>query len=176
MKKTKTPSAAIAALAQPATATPQAIQLFQQGAIDFSKLKATRLNAPRLIKPEDCPIGSTAIGQVVRVAPSPATKVKGRVLWMKTQQGTEFLFSITGTVRQALAGAGLLVVKPIKGEDGETNTVMVDESTKLLEGKILAFTRQPDGRTQNYANAEEKKNGGKRMYMIDVALLEAWPN
>lgn len=177
-KNSRQPSAAVADLANQTApaATPGEVALFFTGGngskgIDFARIRATRLNAPRMLLPKDMPVGAQFVGEITKVGPSPALSVKGRVLWLKTKNGTEFLFPIVGSMRQALVQADLLVTKEVNGE----TQVLVEESTKKLAGKWIGVERQPDGKTMKFCDDAQKAAGGKKMYLIDVYLLNELP-
>lgn len=130
---------------QPAETTNYALKLFGTPAqtVDFSKLK--RRNLPTLIKPGDVPMDGIVSGTIIDVVDSMTTTIKGKLLWLKHDNGTEFLFPCTGVIRNALV-PGV--------PDGELKKKLEAEV-----GKKFFAKRLPDKTSQKY-----KKN----MFMFDV--------
>lgn len=139
--------------AEQATAVPpsQALALFTEGTALDEYRNVTRRNLPQMIKPEEVPVGSAVTGEIVKIVNSPVSTIKGKLLWMRHKNGTEFLFPCTGVIRSALA-------------PGVTN----DEDDKLVKalekevGKIMVAQRLADKVTTKF----DKK--GKRMFVFDV--------
>ncbi len=71
------------------------------GISDATKL--VRRNMPAMVKPGDVPLGGVVSGEILKVVDSPVTTVKGKLLWIRHSSGQEFLFPVTGVIRNALA-------------------------------------------------------------------------
>lgn len=70
--------------------------------VDVDKLQ--RRSIPQIIKPETCPVGKAITGEIVDAMPSPTTSVKGNLLLIKHENGSEFMLPVMGTIRTALVG------------------------------------------------------------------------
>ena len=106
-------------------------QMFAAGALSqvasVQGLNLERRNMPRLIKPEDIPIGGGMAGQIVKFVPSPKKEVKGDLVWLRLRGGVEITFPVTGVLRQALN----------------------QELDKEI-GKVLIIIRGPDGHSKRF--------------------------
>lgn len=139
-------------------------QLFTNETKPLDESKLERLNAPRLLKPDQVPVWTkenpvTLQGEIVRILPSPNSTIKGFVLWLMTPGGVELTFPCTGVVRSALAPGAKI---------DDTNGTTLKESTAALAaalekhvGKTLFLKR-----TANQMNAKFKKD----MFMFDVFI------
>jgi len=118
-----------------------------EGLDTTNEKKFQRRNMPQIIKPGDVPVGGMVSGEIIDAVNSPSTVVKGKCLWIKHASGTEFLFPVTGVIRQALLGG--------TGLEG-------DELTKALQREI--------GTTIICKRLESKQNSKfkKEMFMFDV--------
>jgi hypothetical protein len=85
-----------------------------------------RRNLPRMVKPIDIPINGIVHGEILDIVDSPVSTIKGKLLRMKNET-SEFLFPLTGVLRQALG----------------------DEPQKEV-GQYLFAVRQPDGMSAKY--------------------------
>jgi hypothetical protein len=104
-----------------------------------------RRNMPTMVKPGEIPVGTTISGEIVAFVDSPVSTVKGKLIWLRHQNGTEFTLPCTGVIRNAL----------VPGKDGA-------ELEKALEkevGKMFYATRTPDKQNSKYK---------KSMFMFDV--------
>jgi hypothetical protein len=128
------PSAAMVALFEPRDG----------GKLDLSELE--RRNQPRMYKPEEVPIGGAVVAVIVKNVPSPVSTVKGRLLWLRHENGEEFTFPCTGVIRNALA----------PGVDNEKELVAALDK---FNGKVLVAKRTPDKISGKYKKA---------MFMFDV--------
>lgn len=125
-----------------------------------------RMNLPRMMKPADVPIWSAENPKVLRavivsVVESPASTVKGFLLWLKNRAGHELTFPCTGVIRNALAPG-------IKVDDS------TDETLKESNGELKAALDKHVGRTiilKRTANQQSQKYK-KEMFMFDVFLLK----
>jgi hypothetical protein len=90
----------------PPAAVSNALALFAPAtAIEGLTEGLTRRNMPQMLLPKDVPIGAAIDAEIIDAVSSPATTVKGKCLWLKSNaNGQEFLFPVTGVVRQALIG------------------------------------------------------------------------
>lgn len=130
---------------QPAAASTM-LALFQPAGVDESKF--VRRNAPPMVKPGDVPVGQTITGTIVSVLDSPVSTVKGKLLWLRHESGTEYTFPCTGVIRNALCPG-------VKSEDGKELTAALEK----FVGKGFAAKRLPDKQSSKF-----KKN----MFMFDV--------
>jgi hypothetical protein len=137
--------------------SPAMLALFKP--LDPAKLeKLKRRNIPRMIKPDQVPIGSVVSGKIHAIVNSPTSEVKGKLLWLVNESGTEFTFPVTGVIRSALAPG-------IKNDD--------DKLTAHLEkelGKTFYARRQPDG--EDLKHGTEPDGKGKKMFVFDVFTSE----
>lgn len=92
--------------------------------------KLKRRNRPPLVKPAACPIGGAVTGEIINVVPSPKADIKGELLWLRHASGLEFLFPVTGVIKQAL-----------------------DPDLKKEIGKQFFARRLPDGLSGKYKKA-----------------------
>ncbi len=111
--------------------------------IDESKFK--RRNMPQMVKPGDVPMGGIVSGLIVDIVDSPVSTVKGKLIWIRHENGTEFTFPCTGVIRNALA----------PGKDGAD----LDKALRAEIGNLIMAKRVPDKQSAKY-----KKN----MFMFDV--------
>lgn len=135
-----TESAADAAKSAPSAAM---LALFAPGASLPENLK--RRNLPQMVPPGDIPVGAVVSGEIMDVVESPVSTVKGKLLWLKHESGTEFTFPCTGVIRNALAPG-------LSGKE-------LDDALKKEIGKQFYAQRTLDKQSQKY-----KKN----MFMFDV--------
>ena len=84
----------------PANTNNSLTTIFSSEVVDEKKV--VRRNLPPLVKPNDVPVGSVVSGEIVKVVNSQVSTVKGKLLWLRHESGTEFLFPVTGTIRSAL--------------------------------------------------------------------------
>jgi hypothetical protein len=120
---------------------------------------AKRRNLPVLIKPKDVPVGGIVHGWIEKIIQSMSPTVKGKLIWLR--QGDkearpgdpEYLFPLTGTVRQALIG-------PVSRDDEKAASAAIDAGSGKEIGKYLIMQRKDDG--------ESKRFPGKPMYQFDV--------
>jgi hypothetical protein len=137
--------------------SPAMLALFQP--IDQAKLdKLKRRNIPRMVKPDQVPIGATISGRIKQIVNSPTSEVKGKLLWLVNDSGTEFTFPVTGVIRSALAPG-------IKNDD--------EKLTEHLEkelGKMFYARRQPDG--EDLKHGVQPDGRGKKMFVFDVFTSE----
>jgi hypothetical protein len=136
--------------AQSAQASQLAVSLFVPAGdiatiagVDESKLE--RRNLPAMIKPTDVPIGAGFAAEIVKVCDSMVSTVKGKLLWLRTKTGQEFLFPATGVIRNAL----------VPSADEKS---LKSELEKEI-GKTLVVKRLPDKQSPKYK---------KTMFMFDV--------
>ncbi len=125
------------------------IALFSGSDIDTSKL--VRRNLPQMIKPGDVPLGGTVSGEILKVVNSPVSTVKGKLLWLKHDNGTEFMFPVTGVIRSALAPG-------IKADDKELQSVLEENVGHLFIAK----------RTESKQSEKFKKE----MFMFEVFTVK----
>lgn len=166
--KLKTKFAAESESTAVALATETAAALFTRedgSTVDESKLQ--RLNAPRLLKPDQVPVWTPAnpiilTGELIQVLPSPNSQIKGFVLWMKLPSGMEITFPCTGVIRSALAPGCKI---------DDKNEAVEEKSTAALKlaldkhvGRTLYFKR-----TSNTMN----KNFKREQFMFDVWTSKA---
>lgn len=130
--KENAPSAAMIALFAP-----------KEGAGLPANLK--RRNLPQMVPPGEIPVGAVVSGEIMDVVESPVSTVKGKLLWLRHESGTEFTFPCTGVIRNALAPG-------LSGKE-------LDEALKKEIGKTFYAQRTLDKQSQKY-----KKN----MFMFDV--------
>lgn len=121
-----------------------------------------RQNLPRFVKAvengvEVIPVGGMVSGIIVDVVKSPATTIRGSLLWLHlvdisgekpVATGIEITMPATGTIRSALA----------RGIDGEEKAL---EAMKLHKGKLFVAVRESDKLNKKYK---------KDMTMWDVRL------
>jgi translation elongation factor EF-G len=133
------------------------VALFQAPANmpDVSKLK--RRSLPKLVKPDEVPVGGVVSGEILDVCKSPSSTVKGLVLHLRHASGQEFTFPATGTIRQALAPG-------TKNDDDKLMDILKKEV-----GKAFFAKRLEDGTTTKYSG---KGEGPKRMFQFDVFTSE----
>ena len=117
-----------------------------QKRIDSGEIE--RRNLPPMTKPGDCPIGGVLIGEIIRLVNSPTTAVKGKLLWLRLENGAEITFPLTGTIRSALA----------PGREGDEIETAIEKEV----GKILVLKRLEDKQSDKYK---------KSMFMFDVFTM-----
>lgn len=115
-----------------------------------------RLNLPPMMKPEQFPIWTAAEPKalrckVVKIVPSPNSTIKGKLLWLKTRDGSEITFPCTGVIRNALAPG-------IKDDDAK-----LEAALEKYVGTELIFKRTPN-KLSKY---------GKAMFMFEVMQVKA---
>jgi len=124
--------------------------------IDATKL--VRRNMPQMIKPGDVPLGAIVSGEIIRICQSPVSTVKGKLLWLKHESGTEFTFPCTGVIRNAL-------IPGIKGPTDE----MKDAERDAAEKTMTAALEKEIGKTFYAKRLESKPSKYKKeMFMFDV--------
>lgn len=130
----------------PASSGPSAamIALFAKPSTDVSKL--VRRNTPMLVKPDSVPVGGAVTGEIISIVNSPVSTVKGKLLWLRHESGTEFTFPCTGVIRNALC-------------PGVTGEKELEAALAKEVGKQFVAIRQ-----ENKPNAKYKKE----MFMFDV--------
>lgn len=112
---------------------------------------AKKLTLPPLVKPDQVPIGGILTSVIVGLAASisPREDMRGsKLIHLRHENGTEFLFPLTGVIKKALGG-----------EKGVTDNI----------GKTLIMQRQPDGETTKYT---AKGEPAKKVFMFDVYLAD----
>lgn len=114
--------------------------------LEGTHTKLVRRNMPMLVKPDSVPIGGAVTGEIMQICKSPVSTVKGFLLWLKHDSGTEFTFPCTGVIRNALA----------PGVVGDKE--LMAELEKEVGKKFVAV------RQENKPNAKFKKE----MFMFDV--------
>lgn len=78
------------------------LSLFQPGdSVEHSK--AERRNLPQTVNHADVPVSQAITGEIIKVIDSPVTTIKGKLLWLRHENGTEFIFPCTGVIRMAFA-------------------------------------------------------------------------
>lgn len=107
-----------------------------------------RMNLPQMVKPGDVPLEGIVSGEIVKICNSPVSTVKGKLLWLRHENGTEFMFPCTGVVRNALA----------PGVEGDKDLVAALEKHV---GKTFIAKRTPGKQSAKYK---------KEMFMFDVFL------
>lgn len=127
--------------------SPAMLALFAANAERVDKLKLERRNLPQMIKPSEVPVGGAIIGEIVKIVDSPVTTVKGKLLWLRHENGTEFLFPCTGTIRSALAPG-------IERDSEKLQTVLEKEIGKIFVAKAQG--------------TKPSKQGGRDMFVFDV--------
>jgi hypothetical protein len=135
----------------PATATASTFALCQPAEEVKLPAKLKKLTLPPLVKPEQVAVGSILSGEIVALAASISGREdmrQSKLIHLRHESGTEFLFPLTGVIKKALGG-----------ESGVTDNI----------GKMLFIQRQPDGETMKYA---AKGEGPKKVFMFDVYLGE----
>lgn len=141
------------------TTGPSAAMLALFKPIDQAKLeKLKRRNIPRMVKPDQVPIGSTISGVIKSIVNSPTTEVKGKLLWLVNESGTEFTFPVTGVIRAALA--------PGFKNDDEKLTAHLEKEV----GKTFYARRAEDGIDLKHGTDAEGR--GKKMFVFDVFTSE----
>lgn len=120
-----------------------------------TKHKTVRLNKPAMIKPSDIPVGQQISGKVLDVCDSMVTTVKGKLLHLQHENGTEYMFPATGVIRNALAPG-------IRGDDDKDSKALV-AALKEYIGQTLIFRR-----LDNKTSSKFKKE----MFMFDVELVK----
>src|SRR5229473_8059828 len=58
--------------------------------------KMERVNMPQMIKPDAVPVGGCISGTIIAIVNSPVSTVKGKLLWLRHENGTEYTFPCTG--------------------------------------------------------------------------------
>lgn len=120
--------------------------------------KLVRLNMPQLIKPGDVPIGGMVSGKIIKVIHSPVKTIKGKLLWLQHENGTEFMFPATGVIRAALAPG-------VQDDDKELVSILSQHI-----GKNFYAKRNEDKPSKYVADSSGKK---KTMFVFDVYTMEA---
>ena len=121
--------------------------------------KVERMNLPPMLEPKTIAVGTTVSGVLVGLVENFTGREdmrKARLLHLKHKSGTEFLFPLTGTVRNAFKSLLNYPKKDAKGNVDDTEFSLKDEAI----GDTFFFKRLPDG--------SSKKYGGKAMYSFDV--------
>ena len=136
-----------------AEGNPFAVALFGAPAGNLETLiaKAERRNMPQMLKPGEVPEGAVVSGEIIKVVDSPVSTVKGKLLWLRHDNGTEFLFPCTGVIRNALA-PGV--------EAGKELQAALEKEI----GKTFIAKRMPSKQSAKYK---------KEMYMFDVFTVKA---
>lgn len=113
----------------------------------FNEEKLQRRNLPRMVRPNDVPIGAIVSGEILAIVDSPVSTIKGKLLHLKHHTGQEFLMPCTGVIRQALA----------PGREKDEAALK-----KTLEGEVgkLFYAKRLD----NATSSKYKKD----MFMFDV--------
>jgi hypothetical protein len=122
----------------------------ENSALEKLMEKAERRNMPQMIKPGEVPLGGIVSGEIVKIVDSPVSTVKGKLLWLRHDNGTEFLFPCTGVVRNALA-PGM--------EPGKELQAALEKEI----GKTFIAKRLPSKTSAKYK---------KEMYMFDVFTVK----
>lgn len=141
-KKKEKSSEAGTASAPEVPATNSMMALFKPADVPT---KLVRRNLPPMIKPGEVPMGSVVSGEIIKVVDSPVTTVKGKLLWLRHESGTEFLFPCTGVIRNALV-------------PGKTEGKELTDALNAEVGKTFFAKRLP--------NKPSKYK--KEMFMFDV--------
>jgi hypothetical protein len=140
---------------------PPAIADTFQGPADLADLLKTakRRNAPTLIKPGIVPMGGVVHGWIEKIVPSMVNTIKGKLIWLRQGEAKpkpgdlEFLFPLTGVIRQALMG-------PVPADDDDKADSIVKNGAEKEIGKYFIAKRIADGQSKRFP--------GKPMYMFDV--------
>lgn len=104
-----------------------------------------KLNLPPMIKPDQVPVGSIVSGEIIALANSISNRAdmrESKLIHLRHDSGTEFLFPLTGVIKKAIGG-----------DDGVTANV----------GKKLFIKRNADTETTKYG-------GVKKVFQFDVYL------
>ena len=123
-------------------------------AIDLGKFE--RKNNPPMVLPNDVPVGSEILARFIKAIPSPVTTVKGNLLWLQHESGTEFTFPCTGVIRAALL--------PGSDDEKENREKNLATLNKEYVGKLIYLKR-----LENRAS----KKGSKQMFVFDVRVAKA---
>lgn len=108
---------------------------------------AKKLTLPPMIKPEQVPVGSVISGEIIALANSISGRAdmrESKLIHLRHESGTEFLFPLTGTIKKAVGG-----------NEGVENNI----------GKKLIIQRNADSTTEKYG-------GVKKVFMFDVYLAD----
>lgn len=127
----QSPEAQAAAQEQQAAALSLVSTIATTGGVELSKLKLKRRGMPTLIKPDQIPVNSVVTAEIVEILPSPVSTVKGFLAHLKSDNGTEFTFPITGVIRNALAPG-------VRDNEKELKAALDAEVGKILVLKRLA--------------------------------------
>lgn len=114
--------------------------------------KLVRRGMPTMIKPESVPVNSVIEATIVAILGSPKKSIKGLILHLRHESGTEFTFPVTGSIQQALA----------PGTKGDEAALRLQLDKEV--GKTIVLKRLP-----SVENAEYKK----QMFIFDVFTSEA---
>lgn len=120
-----------------------------------------RLTLPTLLTPDQMPIGSQFVAEVVNVVESPVTTVKAPIIHFRSLNGEEFTFPCTGVLRDACTPER--IGKKREDETDSAYGKRVLEAMQSAKGKILLVRRLPDGESKEYK---------KRMFKFEVFELE----
>lgn len=126
-----------------AATTSAATNSIFQASLEVDTNKFQRKNVPQILKAGDMPVGGGFQAEIVSVVDSPVSTIKGKLLWLKTANGQEFTFPLTGDVRNSLA----------PGKEGEE----LDKALKPFIGKTLVVKR-----------AADKAGSEKKIVKLDV--------
>lgn len=132
-----------------------AMQLFGTpagGSIEKLIGNAERRNLPQMVKPGEVPLDGIVSGEILKIVDSPVSTVKGKLLWLRHESGSEFLFPCTGTIRAALASG-------IPAENGKELQAALEKEI----GKIFIAKRMPSKTSAKYK---------KEMFMFDVYTVK----
>jgi hypothetical protein len=136
----------------PASGLASMTQLFTPSDVSELPKNAKKLTLPPLVKPDQMPVGTILSAVIVGIAPSisPREDMRGsKLIHLRHDSGTEFLFPLTGTIKKALGGEKGIVENYI--------------------GKRLVIQRQADGETRKYCAPGEP---AKKVFMFDIYLAD----
>jgi hypothetical protein len=129
----------------PGTATE--LELFSPAGNIAIPKGAKKLTLPPMVKPEQVPVGSVISGVIVALANSISGRAdmrESKLIHLRHESGSEFLFPLTGTIKKAVGG---------------------NEGVEANIGKTLIIHRNADSTTEKYG-------GVKKVFMFDVYLAD----
>lgn len=126
---------------KPAQAATAAVSALFSTTLVVDEKQFKRKNNPQLVKASDIPVGGGISAEILDVVDSPVSTIKGKLLWLKAANGSEFTFPCIGDIRAALAPgkSGDDLTKALKAYIGKT--IVAKRSSDKASGKkdIIKF-------------------------------------
>ncbi len=127
----------------------------------FDNEKIVKLTLPTLIKPDHIPVGGVVGGEIVRViinftGSKEDSMRSSRVIYLRHASGTEFLFPVSGVIRNSLRD---YLAEPDTKDATERATGFLKDNQ--IVGWKLWVKRNEDSVDKKFK---------KRMFMFDVVL------